>query len=363
MSAQAAEWSLSPTLAVGVDEDTNRTLATDAIASQGLSMTADMRLQRTTERFDLSLLPQLRVQRFSDRRFDRSDDGGLTAPASWLTERSNIDVSAVLRDQSTLTAEIFSTGIFDLNTRRRDEQVSASWAFSYAERRVFSLTSGFQSSDYHGNAATSLQDSRYATFGASERFILSERLSMSLDASTGEYRTPDAAFATRSDSISVGFMESLSERARVTGEFGVDRRTDQFSSTNGFVGQLAVSRSTDRGGFSLAASRSVAPSGFGIFTQTDQAQLSMNRALGPRLSLNSTLGVYRTASAFQSFSLVERTYSQASVALVWQASEYWTVGAHVIASRADSGSALSAASGWQLGLQSTWRPRPNSLSR
>ncbi len=360
--AHAAEWSIAPSFAVAVDEDTNRTLATDAIASQGLSMSADMRLRRATERFDLWLLPQLHIQRFSDRRFDRSDDAGLTSEGTWLTERSTFDVSSLIRDQSTLTSELFSTGIFDLNTRRRDERLNASWAFAYAEHRVFSLTSGFQSSNYHGNSTTSLQDSKYSTFGASERFIVSERLSFSLDASAGKYVTPDAAFATRSDSLSVGFMRRLSERTRVTGEFGVNRRTDRFSSTNGFVGQLSIARSTETGGFSLSAGRNVAPSGFGIFTQTDQAQLAVSRGLAPRWNLNASLSVYRTSSAFQSFNLADRTYSQLNVALTWQANEYWSIGTTAGADRAVSNTGLPA-SGWHLGLQSVWRPMPNSLSR
>src|SRR6267378_6853368 len=125
-AAQGAEWSMAPTLTVAVDHDSNRTLASTAIPSEGLSMSLDMRLQRATERLNLSLRPQLRVQRFSDRRFDRSDDGGLEAAAKWTTERSSFAVNGLFRDQSSLSAEVAATGIIDLNTRRRDENATVS---------------------------------------------------------------------------------------------------------------------------------------------------------------------------------------------------------------------------------------------
>jgi len=127
--ARAAEWVMAPDFAVSVDHDTNRTLAVEPIASEGYSMSADMRLQRSTERFDLSVLPEVHLQRFSDPRFDRSDDGSLTTDGLWRTERSQFELNGVLRDQSTLSSEIFSTGVIDLNTRRRDEQANASWSF------------------------------------------------------------------------------------------------------------------------------------------------------------------------------------------------------------------------------------------
>jgi len=67
MTARAAEWSMAPTLDVSVDHDSNRTLLTEAIPSEGLSMSADALLQRATEDFSLSLHPQVLLQRFTDR--------------------------------------------------------------------------------------------------------------------------------------------------------------------------------------------------------------------------------------------------------------------------------------------------------
>jgi len=360
--ARAAEWSMAPGFAVSVDHDTNRTLAAEPIASEGLSMSADMRAQYSTERFDLSVLPQVHLQRFSDRRFDRSHDGSLTADGLWRNERSQFDLNALLRDQSTLSSEIFSTGIIDLNTRRRDEQANASWSFAYAERRVFSLSAAYQTQTYHGNATT-LQDNKYLSFDAAERFILSEQLSASVDASTGRYTTEIAAHGARSDTVEVGFVEQFSERVKLTGNVGINRRTDLLTTKDGFIGQIALSRGTDIGNFSVSVGRSVIPSGFGVFTQSDQGQLAYNRGLSPRLTFGANLSTYRSSSAFQSFTFGERTYSQAGMSLSWQADEYWNVGLSALASKANGTSAFPEGRGWQVALSSVWHPSRQSISR
>jgi hypothetical protein len=323
-----------------------------------------MRLQRATERFNLYLQPTLHLEHFSDRRFSRSDDQGISAEGVWLWERSNLDISTLLRDQSTLTSELLSTGIFDFNTRRRDEEVNASWSYGYTERRVFSLTAGYQNSRYHGDVSnTLLQDSQYSTVGASERFVVTPRLSFSVSASVGRYQSPDSVFSSRSDSLETGLVVQASERTRVSAQLGVNRRSDQLSSENGFVGELSIAHNSQTGGFNLSAGRSVAPSGFGVFTQTDQAQLDMSRALSERLTLSSTLTAFRTTSAFRFFTLADRTYEQARLGLSWQADEQWSLGASAGLNRAESQLIPGTPHGWQVVLQSVWRPKPRSISR
>jgi hypothetical protein len=366
-AAQGAEWSMAPTLTVAVDHDSNRTLASTAIPSEGLSMSLDMRLQRATERLNLSLRPQLRVQRFSDRRFDRSDDGGLEAAAKWTTERSSFAVNGLFRDQSSLSAEVAATGIIDLNTRRRDENATVSWTLEQSEVRSLALTTAYLSATYHGNATTLLQDNHYLTFDASERFKTSERLSFSLDGMVGEAHTGGVGDKTHTMSSTVGLVWQITEREQLTADLGVNQRTERSSRTRGFIGDFTFSRSTTLGSYTFSAQRTVAPSGFGLFTQSDEIQLSTVRAMGPRLSWDSSVGWYRTQSAFHSFSIADRTYTQIAMGLSWRATEEWTIGTRAFGSRADSKGILGVprgiTDGWQLRLESWWTPVRRSISR
>lgn len=361
--AYAAEWSVQPALAVETDYDSNRTLAPDAIGSEGVSMAGNMHLERATERLQLLLLPDIELQRFSDRRFNRSDSGGSTAELIWTGPLTSLDLSGLLRDQSTLASELISTGIFDLNTRRRDEQLGGTWSYAYAERWALSLFSSYQSQTYHGNATTALQDNELTSFGATEKYIVSERLALTLTASSGHYTTEESFFDTRSDSATVGFIWSSSERNTLTGNFGWNRRTDRISRSNGFVGQLAFTRSWEAGNVSLSAGRSVVPSGFGVFSQTDQVQANASRALSERLTLGAALSWYRTTSAFESFFFDEHSYAQARLSLSWQANEYWSIGCDLEANRQDLPLADTEGHGWHAGLSASWHPLKYSFSR
>jgi hypothetical protein len=362
--ARAAEWSVAPELSIAVDHDSNRTLSTDAVGSEGVSMSGDTRLQVATEDLTLLVLPQWQLQRFSDRRFDRSDDGSLTTEVTWAGLLNSFDVSAVIRDQSTLSAELLTTGYFDLNTRRRDEQYSASWSFAYSERWVASVLATYQSQVYHGNATTPLQNNELTNFGVSEKYIWSERLALTATASTEHYLTEESLFDTRSDQLSVGFKATPTERTLISGDFGVNRRTDELSRSNGFVGDFSVSTRSEVGSVSLNAGRSVVPSGFGVFSQMDQALVNATHGLSERLTLGGTLGWYRNQSAFQNFNLEDRTFAQGTVSLSWQADEYWSMSCETEENWSQSRVvAGQTAKGWQVGVSASWRPLKHSLSR
>lgn len=362
--AYAAEWSVQPSLVVGSDYDSNRNLASDPIGSEGLSMSGKMRLEHATERMQLLLLPEVELQRFSDRRFNRSDDGGLTADARWLGELFSFDLSGLLRDQSTLSSELLSTGYFDLHTRRRDEQAGGTWAYKYAERWQLALNAGYQSQRYHGNAATPLQDNTLTTLGVTEQYTASEQWALTASVSSGRYTTEQALFDTRSDSATLGFVWASSERNKVSGEIGWDRRSDRYSRSSGFVGELSVARSWETGNVSLSGGRSVTPSGFGVFSQTDQAVLTVGRRLSERLSLAGSLSWYRTSSAFESFDFEERTYEQVSLSLTWQANEYWSIGTNLQGNRSTSQLFNPVEGrGWRVGLLASWQPLEHALSR
>lgn len=361
--AYAAEWSVQPVLAVATDYDSNRAFAPDAIGSEGVSMSGNMRLEHATERLQLLLQPDVELQRFSDRRYDRSDSGGSTAEAIWTSELTSLDLTGVLRDQSTLASEPLSTGIIDLNTRRRDEQLGGTWSYSYAERWGLGLFANYASQNYHGNAATPLQDNKLTTYGASEKYLASDSLAFTLTASTGRYLTQESFFDARSDSATLGFTWSTSERDKLGGDLGWNRRTDRFSRSSGFIGDLSFTRNWEVGSLAFSGGRSVVASGFGVFSQTDQAQLNASRGLSERLRCSAGLVWVRTTSAFESFYLDRHTYSQARVSLSWLANEDWSISWEVGAERQDVLLTDSHGSGWRTAVSASWQPLKYSLSR
>jgi hypothetical protein len=372
-AARAADWTVAPTLTVGIDNDTNRLLSSPAIPSRGLSMSVDTRFERDTERWQLALRPYGQVARYSDARLNHTDEEGIDATATWLeTERSSLSLHTLLQDASTLYSELLGTGIIHVGQRRRDEDVDGTWAFQQSERWTLQLGGTYSSSNYHGAGVTPLSNYRQALGTATESFTYTERLTLLLTGSAGDAHTTGSEQSTRFESVGAGFQWRPSERVSVQGNGGSSRQTTGTLTSTTIIGELSTSYSTELSRFELSAQRQMQPSGYGIFTQVDQATFTWARDLGPRLSLGSRLQVYRDTSAFRSpfisFNFADRTYSQAHLRLSWQQTPAWTLALQLLYDRADSPRSFLLpaglhAHGWQVGLQSVWAPLGASISR
>lgn len=336
-------------------------------------MSLDTRFERDTERLKLALRPTGQLERYTDARLSHTDEEGIDATATWLeTERSTFALHSLLEDASTLYSDLTTTGIIHLGQRRRDEDLDGTWSFQQTERWTLQLGGTYTSSNYHGAGATLLSNYRQALGTAAETFAYTEELNFSLNASAGDAHTSGAEQSTRFRSLGVGFQWQPTERASIQGSAGVSRETTGtlVSTTN--VGALSASYSTELSTFTLSAQRQLQPTGFGIFTQVDQASLMATRQLAPRLSLASEAEIYRDTSAFQSpfisFDYADRKYSEAHLQLSWRQTEAWTLALLLRYQRADSPRSFVIPLGlqarsWMVSLQSTWAPRGANLSR
>jgi hypothetical protein len=370
VGTRAAEWSVAPTLGFWIDHDSNRSLAPQAIPSEGTSMSLDMQLRYATERLTLSLDPQAILQRFSDSEFGNSNDVRLGGALNWLTERSVVAVTSMLSDQTLLSTELATTGIIEPGIRRRDEDATASWTYAQTGTRSLILQASYADTIYRGAGLelTPLQSYRDTTLAASEQFQYSDRLAALVTLSDGNFQAQAEPGTARTVGITVGFKAQLSERTTLNADAGVDRNTLLGTVVQGFAGDLTLTRATDTGNYSLSASRNVAPIGLGEITQSDMLKVAVERDLGPRLSFTSSLGVTRYASVFRFQSLVidltylDRTYTQLALGLVWRTSETWSLAARAFGNRAEA-KTVPNAQGWQVRLEAQWTPVPHSVSR
>jgi hypothetical protein len=369
----AADWIVAPTLSLGIDNDTNRQLSSPAIPSRGLSMSLDTHFEHDTERLKLTLRPYGQFERYTDDRLDPTSEEGVEGTGTWLeTERSSFTLHTRVQDASTLYSDITTTGLIHVGQRRRDEDFDGSWSFRQTERWTLQLGGSYNGSDYHGAGNTGLSNFRQSLGTASENLAYTEQVTLSLSASAGDAHTSGAEQSTRIDSLGTGFQWQPTERAVVQGSVGVSRQSTAGLSSNTTIGDLSVSYSTELSSFSLTAQRLLQPSGFGIFTQQDQASLTIGHNLSERLSLAAEAEVYRTISAFSSpfisYVFSNRTYSESHLRLNWQQTETWTLGLQLLYDRADTPASLFYftglhAQGWNVSLQSVWAPQGASISR
>jgi hypothetical protein len=369
----AADWTVAPTLTLGIDNDTNRLLYSPAIPSRGLLMSLDTHFEHDTERLQLKLRPYGEVERYTDHRLDPTSEGGIEATATWLeTERSSFTLHTLVQDASTIYSDLSTTGLIHVGQRRRDEDFDGTWAYQQTERWTLQLQGSYNGSDYHGSYTSALSNYRQSLGTAIESFAFTERLTLSLNASAGDAHTTGAEQSTRIDSLGTGFQWQPTERANVQGSIGVSRQTTAGLSSNTTIGEFSVSYSTQLTNFALTAQRLLQPSGFGIFTQVDEATLSVGHNLSERLSLGAEAQVYRDTSAFSSpfisFTYADRTYAESHLRLSWQQTPALALALQLQYQRADNPASYLIptglqAHGWAVSLQSVWAPLGASVSR
>lgn len=336
-------------------------------------MSLDTHFERDTERLKLTVRPYGQAARYTDDRLDPTSEGGIEASAAWLqTERSTLTLHTLIQDASTLYSELNGTGIIHVGQRRRDEDVDGTWALQQTERWTLQLGGTYTGSDYHGAGTSALSNYRQAFGTASELFAGTEHLTFSLSGSAGNAHTAGAEQSTGFKSLSGGFQWQPTERAAVQGSIGLSRQTTGTLTSNSVIGALSVSYGTELSTFALSAQRQMQPSGYGIFTQVDQATFTATHALAERVSLDAEAEVYRDSSAFQSpfisFTYADRTYWESHLRFNWQQTPTWTLALQLQYDRADSPESFLIpaglhARGWLASMQSVWAPPGASISR
>lgn len=336
-------------------------------------MSLDTHFERETERFKLTLRPFGQAERYTDHRLDPTSEVGIEATGTWLeTERASLTLHTLVQDASTLYSELYSTGLIRIGQRRRDEDFDGTWSFQQTERWTLQLGGTYTGSDYHGLNTNELSDYRQAYGTASESFAYTEQLVFSVNGSAGDAHTGGAEQSTHFESLGTGFQWQPTERASVQGSVGVSRQTTGTLTSNTIIGALSGSYSTELSTFTLNLQRQMQPSGFGIFTQVDQATLTATHALTERLSLSTEAEVYRDNSAFQSpfisFTYADRVYWESHLRFNWQQTPTWTLALQLEYDRADNPVSYYFPTGlhaqaWLASVQCVWAPLGASVSR
>jgi hypothetical protein len=331
----------------------------------------DLQLRYATDRLSLTLHPLASVERFTSSVFPDTNDLSLATADSWLTERSSYSFTGIVSEQNLLTTELPATGIVEPGTRRRDEDAGGSWTYGQTERYSLILLASYYDSVYVSDvaAATPLQSYHGTSFSATEQQQHSDSLAAFVTATVASYTLEDTAAPFHTDGIVAGFKLLLSERTNLSADAGVNRTSYRSLDSSGFLGDLTLTRTTETGSLALTASRTVAPVGFGEITQQDVVNFSVHRDLKERLTADAGVSYFRYSSVFSlpgvgtiDLNNVDRTFAQVVTGLTWHATETWSWGAHVLATRL-SGPATPTGDDWQVRLQVSWTPLPRSVSR
>lgn len=362
--AQAAEWTIAPTLTSTLDNETNRTLSRDSQPSQSATLAANVQFVRKTESLELRIAPQLRWQRFSSSSYGDVLDRSLIAALDWSLERSKLEVTGAAVVESTLTAELAQTGITNSNTYRRDNQLSAAWSYAQTERTQLILQAGYQNVSYYGTQVAPLlilTGYRYPSASIGEQFSLSERITLTPSAFTDQLLSRTIENDSRESGARLTLGASLSERTRLDVSVGATMRSIAGTNSTGSTEAVTFSHATQSASFSLAYSRGLVPYGSGIFVQQQQLTLSGSYSVSERVSLDASISRTEQQSVLVSPGTTRRTYSGGTAGVNWRAFETCAFRAEIGLNQSESfGEPVKS---WKSSVSVVWTPAPQSTSR
>jgi hypothetical protein len=356
---RAAEWSFTPNYSASVDYDTNRRLNLDNKSSEATVLTIDWTFKQALETSDFYIEPRYALRRYDDRTLGNGDDRSLFAGFDLRRERSSLNLTASIWDQSTLLTEVLETGILTGDTHRRQVQTGINWMWYQAEHRQFISQLSFADVKYFGAGRSQLPGYRYPLGTAGERFVFSDKGSFTVSAYGSALSSQTRGNSSHEAGLQAEVIYAFSELTSLDASVGESSRVLAGGHSRGTNASVVLKHSYSLGSWSLNYSRSLAPYGTGFLVERQQASLNAVRGLAPYLDLTASLTQVRNSRQAVLLGVDRRSYIGGSAGLNWHPAETWSVGAQVSALQTQSPGQSNTRTlhQWRGSVTVTWTPR------
>ena len=360
---RAAEWSITPTYSSSVDYDSNRRLEAEGRGSDATILAVDVKFKRALEDLQLTFEPGYTFRRFTDSSLGNGDDRLVSAGLNDVGERSTVNLTASYLDQSTLTTELFETGLVSADTHRRTAQAGLTWSWSQTELRSLVTQLSFADVSYYGRFKAVFPGYRYPSGSIGEQFALGERGSFTVSAFGSRLESDTAGNSSHEAGLQAEVIYQWSEKDRVDASMGESRRQLAGRSSSGTDASLLVEHTFFLSKLSLSYKRSLVPYGFGFLVEQQQFQGTFNQPLTPFLDYSISAFRIQNNEATVLQLLDRRNYNALSVGLNWHPAETWLVGLLVQGARTETiGLDPTPVREWRSSVNVTWSPLPISRS-
>jgi hypothetical protein len=361
----AAQWSVQPIFSWLADFDSNRNMAFGSDSSEQGVLSADLQLARSTENTQLMLEPRFDVRRFSDSYWGPGDDRSLAGTFAWQRESASFNLNASIANQNTLTTELQETGIVNTNTRRRTETASTELDLLRTEEHLFFTQVSYLGSSYSGPAYVEfvLPGYRYESAALGERFILSDRWTLSASAFGDILHSNRAGGSSHEAGGQVGLTYTHSEKYKLDVLIGESKRSLAGETSSGTNINITGTRNFELSSLSLNYSRSLVPYGNGFLVEKQQVTAGARRSVTPYLDADVTLTRITNNAQTVQLGLDRRFYDNAVGGLSWKLSETWTLRTEASSSWAPPVGSQHTLHEWRGALTMTWRPLAKVVSR
>lgn len=330
-AAEAAEWSVEPSVSLRGEHDDNIRLTTAPHESvNGLLLSPRVKLNYETEVALISGGAGLNIRRYSgDSDLDATDTLlNLTGRRKYETGSFGLRLDYI-RD-STLGTELQQTGLVEARKQRKSINLTPDWMLQLTERT--GLTLGYRYTDvtYQDAQATGLIDYRSHTAFSTLQHKLTERDEASATLSYSRYDPSGISLRFNTTTLLGGYSRLFSETLRGSAALGVahiasDGLAGGDTSTNRVVGNAGIDKQFETGTLGFRLSRDVNPTGSGSLATTDRAGVELSRRLSETLTLSLAGAAYRTRFVGVIPGSGNSRYYQVEPRLAWQVAREWSL--------------------------------------
>lgn len=359
----AAEWSAQPSMNFSLFDDTNPRLTPDQENASGGSLGASVRLKTAIETSSFVLEPRFFTRRYDDSRIADVSDREIFGQFDHLGDRSQLTLSSTYQVQSTLLSELLETGVTRNDTNQHSLNATGSFSWMHTERRSFVSQFYYAGVSYQGPGQVDLPGYRYYSGSLGERFVLSERTSLTLNAVGNKLVSDRAGGSSHEAGVQAELLYTISDRVILDGSVGESRRFLYGTNSNGTNATVSLTRFMPRGNFALTYSRSLVPYGTGFAVERQQYGGSALYHVTPYLDAKLSLARVLNNETAELLGIDRRKYDTVDLDLDWQVGEHWTVGTTITGLRASAFHSDQDVKEWRGGLTLTWTPLASVISR
>lgn len=325
----AADWGASTEVQAYALGDENPGLQQSG-ASATVAGVTEFRLRgyRRQETSELSIDSKVRLQRYTgvSSAFDQ-DVGTLGASYLHKAERSSWGFNLAATRDSTLTTELATTGLNQLNLTHDGYRAGVSAVWRPAERISLAGGADVYYDRYAEGASHGLYDYRRQTAQVSANYLPTERLQFGLVAAASRFDSlgPLASSDTRNLSAQVRY--AVGTRWSLGAAAGPSRSNSALGQDGGLEFSADLSRRTDRGNLALTLSRSVSTTGYGLLVQSQQLTFEASRQLLENLAATASLAAVQTQKLFPGLDVTfsDVRYGRAETQLQWRFASDWNL--------------------------------------
>jgi hypothetical protein len=326
--AHAAEWRFQPSSQLFALGESNPRLlpgVSTFTGSGGGNVSIDLR--RRSETLEIGGTVRANLRRYSeDASLDR-DEARLDLSLQQSGERVSWQGNASVAHDTTLTSELGTTGVSQLNLRHEAIDLTLGPTWQISERVSTGATLSWEESRYPGTSRIDLVDYHYQSASVNVAYGFTEKVLVSLVASAGGLDADRISYRTRNDSIVLQARYRWSPRWTLTAFAGPSWVRSKKSGESGTRYNVELTRQqSERTVVSLLLSSSIAPTGSGYLTQREDASIRLGRALGEHLDLAFSYSMIHSRDLVPALGLSfnDVRYARAETSLSWRLAEHWS---------------------------------------